>query len=131
MGFPTLITWGNPINQREDWRRLSSYINQPQSLVVVNFPAPFAPLKFYSPQADYYFTQKSLGSPRADLIETISIPASSKLRIFLLDYLSDLTDPQRTAQKALETAGFTRVGERSFKNIGVVYEYRPPAKASN
>ena len=129
--IPTLITWGNPINQREDWRRLSSYINQPQSLVVVNFPAPFAPLKFYSPQADYYFTQKSLGSPRADLIETISIPASSKLRIFLLDYLSDLTDPQRTAQKALETAGFTRVGERSFKNIGVVYEYRPPAKASN
>lgn len=126
--IPTIITWGSPANQREDWRRLADFIDQPQSLMIVNFPAPFAPMKFYSPQANYYFTQERLGVPRTDIIESITPSVLGKTKIFLLDYLSDLTDPQRIAQKNLEEAGFTKIDEKSFTNLGVVFEYRPPGR---
>jgi len=43
-----------------------------------------------------------------------------------LDYLSNLTDPQRSTQKALEEAGYIKTDEKSFKNLGSVYEYLPP-----
>ena len=126
--LPTFIYWGTRENQREDWRKLSSYINKPQTLIVVNFPQAFAPLKFYYPQAEYYYTQRSLGMPRLDLDQTIRARVVGKTRIYLLDYLSDLTDPNRIAQKGIESAGFTQVSEKSFSNLGVVFEYAPPSE---
>jgi len=123
----TLIYWYSPTNQREDWRGLSVYVDRPNSLTIVNFPFAFAPLRFYAPNLNYTPAQSSLGILRPDLIESVlSAPETS---VFLLDYLSDLTDSQRKVKRDLEKAGFVLVSEKTFTNLGSIYEYRPPVKA--
>lgn len=124
--IPLPIYYLGKENQREDWRGFSNFINKPQTLVVLNYPYIFAPLKFYSPNADFFFTQSSLGHARSDLGSALSVPASGKTRIILMDYLSDLTDPQRSAQKQIEEMGFHQAQVTSFNNLGFVYVYTQP-----
>jgi len=124
--IPTFIYWTVSSNQREDWRGLSKFTDQQNSLIVVNFPFAFAPLKFYSPNSSYFFSQQSLGQTDPDLLSNLSMSASGKTRIYLLDYLSDLTDPQRSVRRMMENAGYTVVTTKSFNNLGTVLEFSHP-----
>ena len=115
-----LIFWSHPSFQREDWRGLANFINTDKSLIVLNYPAVFAPLKFYLPQADYYFSETSLGRERTDLSQSFSVPANGKNTVYLLDYLSDLTDPQRKTLAFLKSTSFKLTSEKVFNGLGKV-----------
>jgi len=124
--IPTVIYWTVSSNQREDWRGLSKFTDQQNSLVIVNFPYTFAPLKFYSSNSSYFFTQQSLGQAKSDLIPELSVSAKGKTKIYLLDYLSDLTDPQRSVRRMMENSGYITVTTKSFNNLGTVTEFSHP-----
>ena len=115
-----IIFWLNPTFQREDWRGLANFVSTGKSLIVLNYPAVFAPLKFYLPQADYYFSEISLGRERTDLSQSFSVPASGKDTVYLLDYLSDLTDPQRKTLAYLKSTSFKLTSEKVFNGLGKV-----------
>src|SRR3989339_15037 len=106
-------------NQREDWRGLARFISKPQSLVVMNFPTVFAPLKFYAPDQDYFLTQDSLGHVRPDLIGAFQTASIGKIRVYHIDYLSDITDPSRSVLSSLSD-DYWKVKETNFNNLGTV-----------
>ena len=122
LSFNTIF-WTNKEFQREDWRNLSAYINRDDSLVVLNFPITFAPLKFYLPEADYFYSEISLGKQRGDLEKVFSERSENKNTIYLLDYLSDLTDPNRNTLEFIKTTDYYLVEERSFPGLGKVFEF--------
>lgn len=121
--IPLLIYYLNPNTQREDWRSLSHYIDKPDSVTVIEFPDAFAPLKFYLPGGSYMAAEDTLGHVRSDL--TTSIASSGAKTVFLLDYLANITDPQRQVSTDIKNAGYRSISQKSFINLGTVTEYRP------
>lgn len=123
--FSNLYFWLQPNFHREDWRSAAEMIQQSDSLVILNFPDAFAPFKFYLPDQPHFSTQDTLGHFR-NLDESLPVAIDSYDHIFVLDYLSDLTDPQRQTLLWLNQAGLKLVDTHSFNQLGFVYEYKTP-----
>lgn len=121
-----LTFWTNRVFQREDWRGASQLISQPKSISIVNFPGPFAPLQFYAPNVYYYADQESLGKMRTDLDQSLPLVLVDKQRVFVFDYLSDLSDPGRSILHWLIQAGFKQVKIHNYNGVGFIYEFAPP-----
>lgn len=121
-----LTFWTNRVFQREDWRGASRLISQPKSISIVNFPGPFAPLQFYAPNVYYYADQESLGKMRTDLDQSLPLVLVDKQRVFVFDYLSDLSDPGRSILRWLIQAGFKQVKIHNYNGVGFIYEFAPP-----
>ena len=125
--FSNLLFFSNPKFQREDWSSVASLVTQqPNTLILVNFTDAFAPLKFYLPNANYYPTQLTLGQTRPDLDESLSPLLKKDTSVYYLDYLSDLTSPNRPILIWLDRAGLKKTSEYQFNGLGAVYEYQAP-----
>ncbi len=116
----------NPFFQREQWRGAAALINRPDSLTIINFPEAFAPLKIYAPDQNYLFTQKTLGKIKNDLESELTSAVEKKNSVFYLDYLSDLTNPNREGRVWLTNAGFVNIKTHNFPGVGFVFEYAVP-----
>lgn len=121
-----IIFWTNPVYQREDWRALGNLVGQKDSLIVVNFTDKFAPLHFYAEAVPFYPTQRQLGKTRPDLDSTFPEAIDHHQRIFLMDYLSDLTDKNRYILKWLKNSGLILYKIHNINGLGFVYEFHPP-----
>ncbi|MFZ3069250.1 MAG: glycosyltransferase family 39 protein [Microgenomates group bacterium] len=115
--------WVSPRFQREDWRGFTSMINGKQALVILPFSGVFAPLTFYQTDAFYYPAQQNLGKTDADISAKL-LPLTKKYQtIYVMEYLSDLSDPNR---KILNTVRELKQKEKAvynFNNLGQVYEF--------
>jgi len=118
-----LFYFGNPSFQRENWRATRTFITAPNSLVVVNFPDSFAPMKYYLPNQAIYPTQKKLGVIRDDIDESFSNAIGDHKTIYLFDYLSDITDHERKTKSWLVNAGFKLGDTYSLSGVGQIYEF--------
>ncbi len=118
----------NPKFHRENWSSLAQLINSQtgDTLLIVNFTDAFAPLKFYLPNAKVFPTQLKLGQTREDMDEKLPPLINKGTTIYYLDYLSDLTSPDRPILPWLERAGLKRNKQYQFIGIGAVYEYQAP-----
>jgi uncharacterized membrane protein len=128
--FFSIVFFSNPIFHREDWRQASEIISIPNSLVILNFSDIFAPLKFYASDLDYYLTQKKLGTVRSDLDDTLPETIGGKDSVFVLDYLSGLTDPKRSVVTWLSNAGFIQKQVYNVNGVGLIYKFEPPDENS-
>ncbi|HLE50171.1 MAG TPA: glycosyltransferase family 39 protein [Patescibacteria group bacterium] len=124
--FGNLVFWTSPAFQRENWRAAAKLISIDRSLAIVNFPDIFAPLKFYAPQVFYYPSQEALGRPRADLDQTLPLVLKGKERVFVFDYLSDLTDRGRSILLWLKRAGLIQGKTHDIPGVGFIYEFSAP-----
>jgi len=125
--FSNLIFFSNPKFQREDWSSLVGLVNQqPNALILVNFTDAFAPLKFYLPEGNFFPTQLALGQTRPDLDEVLPPLLKQDTSVYYLDYLSDLTSPDRPILIWLDRAGLKKKSEYQFNGLGAVYEYQAP-----
>jgi uncharacterized membrane protein len=122
-----LYFFTNPRFHRENWSLLANLVNQKQNtLLIVNFTDAFAPLKFYLPNIKVFPTQLTLGQTRPDIDEALPPLLSKETTIYYLDYLSDLTSPDRSILTWLDRAGLKKSAEYQFTGIGAVYEYQAP-----
>jgi uncharacterized membrane protein len=117
----------NPRFHRESWSTLSQIITKSNSpLILVNFPDAFAPIKFYFPDTPVFPTQVSLGKKRPDIDQALPPLISPETTIIYLDYLSDLTDPDRSILIWLDQAGLQRKKTYQLNGLGVIHEYQTP-----
>ncbi|MBU1199933.1 glycosyltransferase family 39 protein [Patescibacteria group bacterium] len=125
--FSNLFFITNPKFHRENWSSFAKLVKQKQdTLLIVNFTDAFAPLKFYLPNSKVFPTQVKLGQTRGDIDETLPPLITPDTTIFYLDYLSDLTSPDRSILIWLETAGLKKSAIYQFEGLGAVYEYQAP-----
>ncbi len=124
-----IFYWTTPSMQREDWRSMIAGFHQNYStadtVVVFGFTAPFAPWRFYEPQYELQF--HAIAFPQMpltdqDIQEQLKDVTKFK-RVLVLDYLRDLTDPQRKIEKYLEAHGFEGIDSLETKNMGFVRVY--------
>ncbi len=111
--------WYMPSFQREDWRGLAASLHPEKSLIILHFPFVFAPLKYYFPQGEYYFTQLTLGQVRSDLEVSLKEKVTGYDYIYHLDYLSSLTDPDGKVLETINNIGLKPSDSRSFNGVGV------------
>jgi uncharacterized membrane protein len=117
----------NPNFQREDWRDLSNFLNSQsnsENLVLFennDLPSPF----------QYYDSGKieSLGAlshfpanNQSDVADLKEI-TQGKNKIFLVDYLVQISDPNREVDQTLVGLGFKVTKVNNFPGVGFVYEY--------
>lgn len=124
--FGNVVFWTSPQFAREDWRGAGKLISVDKSLSVINFTDIFAPLKFYAPDVYYYPTQVTLGKIRPDLDQTLPLVLRDKKRVFVFDYLSDLTDRRRQILVWLKQAGLTEKKIHDINGVGFIYEFTTP-----
>src|SRR3989344_911860 len=121
--FFNIFFWTNIQFQREDWRGLSDFIGNKNALVVLPFSGIFAPLNFYEPKATYLIAQSSLGKNNQDLLQSAKRDFVSKDNLYVMDYLADLTDPDRKILKTIREMGLRELKVYNFNNLGQVYEF--------
>jgi len=126
--FSNLYFFSNPKFHRENWSSFAKLVKdqKQETLILVNFPDAFAPLKFYLPQTKVFPTQSKLGQARSDIDEKLPPLIDKYTTVYYLDYLSDLTSPTRPILTWLKRAGLKKRGEYQFEGLGAVYEYQAP-----
>lgn len=101
-----------PRLQREQWRQAIFYLEQNRDgLVMVKFPDKFAPF--------YWYASKIPVKSALVLANLTGAPA----KIYLLEYLTGLTDPNFQVEKNLRDLGYTQQGVQNFEGVGFIYQY--------
>lgn len=116
--------WLTPRFHREDWRGLSQTINNKNALVILPFSGVFAPLTFYQTDAEYLPVQKNLGHTATESATLIENRLSNHDSVFVLDYLADLSDPQRVTLQYVRSLNLVETKVYNFNNLGQVYEFQ-------
>jgi uncharacterized membrane protein len=115
--------WFTPRFQREDWRGFAEFINGKQALVILPFSGLFAPLTFYQTDAYFYPAQASLGQTPSDIAKKL-LPLTKKYQtVFVMEYLSDLSDPDRKILNAVRELKQKEKAVYNFNNLGQVYRF--------
>jgi len=105
--FGDLLYFTRPRLQREQWRQAISFLRQQNAPVLVKFPDKFSPFYWYAP----------------DLPVTSAKPPYTAPKLFLLQYLTDLTDPQRLVDLSLRDSGYINNRTYDFEGVGFIEEY--------
>lgn len=117
------IYLSNSSFQREDWRSAVNFLrqnNHQDRQIVLESTDMFAPFAYYGGDKLNWMggLKKIPAIDDKDLTDQIV-----GREIFLLDYLIDITDPDRLLDKKLQKIGYTKVQTYNFKGVGFVYKY--------
>lgn len=116
----------NPTFHREDWRSLVNFLkaNQVNSKILFESNGSFAPFDYYADGmvngigALRNFPAKS----QSDLIDLES-RLEGVMNLYLVDYLVEISDPQRLISKKLTELGYKKLDIKNFNGLGFVYQY--------
>ena len=118
--------WTTPSLQREHWREsmqdLRDLYSVENTVVVFGFEAPFAPWEWYTRQEKLKFSTVSFETipvqidDRAEFVSRIR-PYE---RILILDYLRDVTDPERLIESWVQDEGYRGVTSYDTGNFGFI-----------
>lgn len=116
----------NPKSHREDWKGLTSFLKTKQQNVKILFESngSFAPFDYYADNqikgrgALENFPAKSI----EDLID-LKTELNNISDIYLIDYLVEISDPQRLVTQSLDDLEYKLLDIKNFNGVGFVYHY--------
>jgi hypothetical protein len=115
-----LIYVSEPYQQREQWRQVTSFIEErvgESDVVVFEFPEPFAPYRWYATgKAQAFGATNSISADTEETIDRTREIVSGSQGVYYFEYLRDLSDPQRVVEATLRDSGF---------KAGQVFDYFP------
>ncbi len=121
----TITYLGNPQFQREDWRSLVSFLkSQTGSIVLFESSGSFTPFDYYAGS-----NFKGIGAlknfPAKDDGDIIDLKATVEGTpdIYLINYLVEITDPNRLVAKKLTDLGYSQEEIKDFPGVGFIYHY--------
>jgi len=117
-----LAYFTRPRLQREQWRQAAIFLQSQAGVVIIKFPGNFAPLDWYAPNLEVIAAVPTMPAKP----EEVSLKLSGLINhdtVFLLEYLTDLTDPQRLVDLNLKNQGFKLSRTYDFPGVGFIYKY--------
>lgn len=120
----TFIYLFNPIFHREDWKGAVVYLSKQglkESVIVFESNGIFAPFDYYS--NDSLPAIAGLKNIPANSPTDVAEINDQLSRIYYVEYLVDVTDPQRLLQKRLSDLGYRSEKIYNFNGVGFIYEY--------
>lgn len=115
----------NPNYQREDWRGLVNYLKlqDPQSLTLFESSGVFPAFEYFSKGS--VNAKGALNDfPALNEGNLIDFKQVSSKDIYLIDYLVQISDPQRLVDKKLKNSGYTIVEIKDFHGVGFLFHYK-------
>lgn len=112
-----------PRLQREQWRQALDFLSHQSGLAVVKFPQKFAPFDWYAPTLPVLPALPDLPAQPTAVTSTLTRGLPESGSVFLLEYLTGLTDPDRLVDSALESRGYRQTRIYNFEGVGFIYEY--------
>lgn len=112
-----------PFFQREDWRGLSKFIKETSEPVILESNGNFAPLDYYlGSQKNLFAGLKSIPALSAEAVSELNLVSFAQ-RVYLVNYLVEITDPKRLIAAKLANLGYKQSKIYNFNGVGFVYEY--------
>ncbi len=114
-----------PANQREDWKGLVDYFNNIQpSIILFESSGTLPPFEYYSRGTlnargalkDFPAKDESAVEGLGDLVNGIK-------ELYLVDYMVQVSDPDRLVAKKLTGLGYKEADIKDFHGVGFVYHY--------
>jgi len=123
--FCSFIYLLNPVFQREDWKGVVSFLNkEQQSIILFESSGTLPSFDYYAQNnlnakgalKDFPAKDESAVSGLENLLEDTK-------DIYLVDYLVQISDPNRLVAKKLVNLGYEQVDVKNFSGVGFVYHY--------
>lgn len=123
----------NPKFQREDWRGAVSFASQnfnQESLIIFETDEVPAAFKYYMPG---YMSGDSgvMGGLKNIPVRTFNDlndleSLNGKNKVFLFEYLIEVTDPNKLLGQKLKSLGFVNTKSFDFRGVGIIRTYERP-----
>jgi uncharacterized membrane protein len=122
-----LLYFTRPRLQREQWRQAIEFLSgraTAQSLVIVKFSDKFSPFYWYDPSLPVMAAVSAFPAQAPDVAGNLDSLSSGTVKdVYLLDYLTDLTDPRRYVESVLGELGFSPAKIYDFSGVGFIRQY--------
>lgn len=120
----SLITFYlNPLFQREDWKNAVLYIDKLTSennkVLLINDNL-FFPIKYYSINPNG-ITPALIKIPAQNDQDIVDIDGD---QLYVVNYLVDITDPDRVLEKKLYKEGYEVIDSKNFNGVGLIDLYK-------
>jgi len=119
-----VLYFTRPRLQREQWRQALEFLQKQDTLVVIKFMDNFAPIYWYTPHLPTVAVVPTFPAQSVDVTSRLSAITTNK--IFLMDYLTGLTDPNAVTETALTNLGFKSGRTFNYEGVGFITEYLRP-----
>lgn len=122
----TFIYLLSPNFHREDWKGLITFIEQQPNtkLVLLENTSPVSPINYYAENRQVYKgALKTFPAYNSNDIVDLEKELQNVEKTYLVDYLVEISDPNRQVAKKLESLGFVNTNTYNFNGVGFVYEY--------
>lgn len=124
--FCVFVYLFNPRYQREDWRGLVSFLKSQNKNSIVLFESSDT-----LPPFDYYAkgtlnvkgALKDFPVKDESSIADLNYLLRNTTEVYLLDYLVQISDPNRLVAKKLTDLGYREMDTKDFHGVGFVYHY--------
>lgn len=119
--FCTSIYLLNPAYHREDWKGLVDFLKGKPALILFESSGTLPPFDYYN--KGNINTKGALKDfPARDEQDVAELEDLSE-DIYLVDYLVEISDPNRLVAKKLVESGYTQTGTSDFTGVGFIYHY--------
>lgn len=122
--FATLVYLLNSSYQREDWRGAVGYLQtKAGSKVYFESSGTLPPFDYYAKHIEAKGALRDFPAKQeTDLIDLEQDTKSVK-DIFLIEYLVDISDPNRLVEKKLASLGYKQIEIKNFTGVGFIHHY--------
>lgn len=124
--FCSLVYLLNPIYQREDWKGLVSYLKTVNQKPVVLFESSgtLPPFDYYAKnEINAIGALKDFPAKNMEDIIDLKVALKGSTNIFLVNYLIDISDPNRLVAQKLDESGYSLLDTKDFRGVGFLYHY--------
>lgn len=126
MAIGLTLTYFDKNQGREAWNKAAQMINankniaNENSVVLQEFPEPFAPWRWYNTDTPSYGATDGLSATEATYTKVRELVHSFD-KVYYFEYLSEVTNPNDYTKKALVDSGFVeKEAFSNFNGIGII-----------
>ena len=113
-----------PQFQRENWKGLVGFLKSKNLKVVMESNGSFSPFEYYSNnKVEVVAGLNKFPARNFEDVSNIEQQLSSEKEFFLLNYLVDISDPQRLVSKKITDLGYIQQDVINFNGVGLLYYY--------
>lgn len=119
--FCTFVYLWNPLYQREDWRGVVNYLKSMKvSLILFESSGTLPPFDYYA-KGELNAKGALKDFPARNDRDVVDFTGEN---IYLVDYLVQISDPDRLVAKKLAQLGYKQTDIKNFIGVGFVYHYK-------
>ncbi len=120
----SLIYLTNPVFQREDWRGVVKFLTNKRAMILFESSGTLPPFDYYAGNTlNAKGALKNFPANSEDEIVDLADLLKDYQEVYLVDYLVQISDPQRLVAKKLGDLDYKQTDIQNFNGVGFIYHY--------